>query len=91
MLQSVAIRVVLFLHTMPNILKEYVSLKLRGFDIVFCWIPSHIGIRGNTKADTAAKQALQLPITDFKIPYTDLKASIENMLNIYGKLIGMKM
>ena len=57
-------------------MKEYVSLKLRGFDIVFCWIPSHIGIRGNTKADTAAKQALQLPITDFKIPYTDLKALI---------------
>ena len=59
-----------------NILKEYTSLKLQGYNIVFCWIPSHIGIHGNTKADSAAKQALQLPITDFKIPYTDLKALI---------------
>jgi hypothetical protein len=43
---------------------------------VFCWIPSHIGIHGNTKADSATKQALQLPITNFKISYTDLKSSI---------------
>jgi hypothetical protein len=50
------------------ILREYTSLKLRGYNIVFCWIPSHIGIHGNTKADSAAKQALQLPITNFKIP-----------------------
>jgi ribonuclease HI len=72
-----------------NILKEYVSLKLRGHIIVFCWIPSHIGIHGNTKADSAAKQALQLPITD--IPYTDLKASIrEYVKHLYGKLIGTK-
>jgi hypothetical protein len=43
---------------------------------VFCWIPSHISIHGNTKTEYAAKQALQLPITHFKIPYIDLKASI---------------
>ena len=33
-----------------------------GFtDIVFCWVPSHTGIKGNEKADIAAKSALDLP------------------------------
>ena len=28
---------------------------------IFCWVPSHIGIRGNEKADSVAKSALDLP------------------------------
>jgi hypothetical protein len=43
---------------------------------VFCWIPSRIGIHGNNIADSAAKQALQLPFMDYKIQYIVLKASI---------------
>jgi hypothetical protein len=55
---------------------------------MFYWIPSHIGKRGHTKTDTARKQALQPTIRDFEIPYTDLKYSIGDYVNLYGKLMG---
>ena len=50
------------LDVVYSILKDFTRLAGNGKAIVFCWIPSHITIRGNETADAAAKSALTLPI-----------------------------
>ncbi|GBO16986.1 putative RNA-directed DNA polymerase from transposon X-element [Araneus ventricosus] len=37
--------------------KLYFKLQDRNFDILFCWIPGHVGISGNDETDAAAKAA----------------------------------
>jgi len=54
-----------------QIIKEYSHLTEGGKRIVICWIPGHVNIPGNEKADSAAKSALTLPITKMKIPATE--------------------
>ena len=68
--------------------------------IVYCWIPSHIGISGNEKADSAAKSALSQNIEHIKIPYTDYKPAVNKFIlnkwqqrwneNEYNKLFSIK-
>ena len=57
-----------------KILKEFAKSKELGYDIRFCWLPSHVGIEGNERADRSAKHGLsfdtqqksRLPPSDFK-------------------------
>ena len=37
------------------------------------WIPSHISIRGNKKADSSAKSGLELSCTKVGVTYHDFK------------------
>ena len=53
-------------------------------EIVFCWIPSHIGVRGNHRS------ALDLPPDKYNIPYTDLKPKINNFLHKNGNNAGIE-
>ena len=53
----------------------------KGKEIIIFWIPSQIGVRGNERAGSAAKSALDLTPDKFRIPYTDLKSKINEFLH----------
>ena len=63
-----------------KILKKYYYLSVSK-EIVFCWLPSHVNIRGNELADSEAKSALSLVITNFKIPHSDFKSNVCQYIN----------
>ena len=56
-----------------QILELYTEMTRDGREIVFVWIPGHVGIRGNSAADSAAKNALVGDISVELIPFSDLK------------------
>ena len=41
-----------------QILELYTEMTRKGREIVFIWVPGHVNIRGNSAADSAAKDAL---------------------------------
>ena len=55
-------------------------LNIAKKDIIFCWVPSHTGIKGNENADSAAKPALDLPRTKVGVPYNDFKHCINQYI-----------
>lgn len=52
-----------------KLLNKFNSIS-KSKDVVMCWMPSHDGIIGNDKADSAAKRVENIEIK----PNTDLRA-----------------
>ncbi|GFW63650.1 hypothetical protein TNCV_4329381 [Trichonephila clavipes] len=68
-------------HRHPTVIEILLLRKLerRGFDIIFSWVPGHVGILGNELADTAARSMsdhMQRPVCD-----QDLKTSTLNYIH----------
>ena len=60
----------------------YFKLICDNKDIVFAWVPGHVGIRGNNVVDLAAKHALEKSISRrMAVPYSDFKV----LTNMYLK------
>ena len=56
------------------------KLKQRNVYVNLCWIPSHIGVEGNEKADKLAKEAVTLPCGMNKLPLDDYLATIKKIV-----------
>ena len=62
------------------VIRTCVFLNIANKDIIFCWVPSHVSIRGNENAYSAAKSALDLPCAKVGVPYTDCKHLISQYI-----------
>ena len=66
-----------------EIVKKYHQLSKLGMVIVMCWLPGHVGIKGNEMADSAVKSSLQIPMSSNKIPHSDRNCYISYKTNLF--------
>lgn len=60
-----------------TIINMHKLISSYGYSILFCWVPGHVGIRGNELADIAARRALVH--LSHEIPISDMKLEIEKL------------
>ena len=64
---------------MQNLIEKHQELS-KTKEILFCWLPTHVGINGNEAADVKAKASLDLESLNFKLPCTDFKPFINRYI-----------
>ena len=62
------------------VIRKCVFLNVAKKEYLFCWVSSHTGIKGNEKADFAAKSALDFPLTKVGVLYSDFKHCISQYI-----------
>ena len=65
---------------MQEIKKVINRLYGLGLKIQICWIPAHVGIPGNEKADEAAKSAVNSPLFSAKLPVKDYICMLKQII-----------
>lgn len=63
-----------------EIIHNLVTITTQGQEIKLCWVPSHVGIKGNERADVCAAQAGNGTIETVQIPHSDCMKFIQSKL-----------
>ena len=73
-----------------QILELYTELTRDGWEIVYIWVPGHVGIRGNLVADSAAKDALigNILVELMGMRLSDLKSCADKYVRTVAVRVG---
>ena len=84
-LQSIASEGGTFMSLETNILGQLTQLSRAGVRVALQWVPAHVGIRGNERADSLARRGASAPVQD-EAPPTEITLP----LSLKGLLPGLK-